>query len=742
MPPTEDGKRPYRIELVAVDARTGQPLVSRTGEDALVWPDCLSLLARPKRDALVTAVARHFALALSSDARIGRHSDETTGVGVPTEARVPFETTFDSGHRHRLYQLLVRLDGALRDAGATYFLTGGGLLGSLRYGDLLPWDDDLDLAVVGHLDLADLEVRVPELLVVRTDSGRATVSRRTGGPKIDLHFVGATVGDRLQLAAPGDSAAKFVPAALCLPPVRGKLGIVETNLPADADGWAAFVFGPSAVTIALPPRPHPPLGVPIKDLPPPPAPLPRYEWVSVSRFAADCATLAGLVPPDVTAVAGIPRSGMGPAALIATQLQLPLYELTESGRLHRLGAGSRGTPWRKSGDPAGRVFVVDDAIYSGGSLTRARNALDRLNRPAVFGAVYARSEADHVADVFARTLDCPQLMEWNLFNNGCVVGRTSMPQFAKGVASDLDGIIRHDSASGGVPGTPYLVPRLHPLPLIVTGQPESARATTEGWLKQWGVKWSVLRMMPDSVPPTPSAVARHKADHYGASELGFFVESCPNQAALIHRWTRKPVICPRANLVFALTKPGPDRLPHLLHTPRCDGYVPSEEPDYWPTLNSAAGLLELVNHVGPLRRMAEVGSYRGVSSELFAVHVPEVLCVDAWIAPMWAVGLTDLECVANEYPGVRVVHKRSHEAAAEVPDRSLDLVYIDASHEYESVAADIAAWLPKVRRGGWLAGHDYHEAVSHGGVVRAVREAFGSPEKVFSDTSWVVRVAN
>lgn len=36
-----------------------------------------------------------------------------------------------------------------------------------------------------------------------------------------------------------------------------------------------------------------------------------------------------------------------------------------------------------------------------------------------------------------------------------------------------------------------------------------------------------------------------------------------------------------------------------------------------------------------------------------------------------------------------------------------DLVFLDAAHDYASVAADIEAWLPKVRKGGILCGHDY-----------------------------------
>lgn len=53
-------------------------------------------------------------------------------------------------------------------------------------------------------------------------------------------------------------------------------------------------------------------------------------------------------------------------------------------------------------------------------------------------------------------------------------------------------------------------------------------------------------------------------------------------------------------------------------------------------------------------------------------------------------------------------------------DVSLDFVFIDASHDYDSVKADIKVWLPKIKDGGLLAGHDYGSP----GVSRAVNEAF------------------
>lgn len=40
-------------------------------------------------------------------------------------------------------------------------------------------------------------------------------------------------------------------------------------------------------------------------------------------------------------------------------------------------------------------------------------------------------------------------------------------------------------------------------------------------------------------------------------------------------------------------------------------------------------------------------------------------------------------------------------------NESLDFVYIDANHAYEFVKEDIDKWWPKVKKGGWLCGHDF-----------------------------------
>ena len=58
---------------------------------------------------------------------------------------------------------------------------------------------------------------------------------------------------------------------------------------------------------------------------------------------------------------------------------------------------------------------------------------------------------------------------------------------------------------------------------------------------------------------------------------------------------------------------------------------------------------------------------------------------------------------------VSLVVSDSVSAASFFPDRSIAWVHLDARHDREHLIADIAAWLPKVQRGGWLSGDDHDE---------------------------------
>jgi hypothetical protein len=68
------------------------------------------------------------------------------------------------------------------------------------------------------------------------------------------------------------------------------------------------------------------------------------------------------------------------------------------------------------------------------------------------------------------------------------------------------------------------------------------------------------------------------------------------------------------------------------------------------------------------------------------------------------------------------IYKTSEEAHKDIPDNSLDFVYIDGNHQYESVIEDIRFWEAKVKDGSLIAGHDYQ---MKGEAKRAVDEVYG-----------------
>ena len=83
---------------------------------------------------------------------------------------------------------------------------------------------------------------------------------------------------------------------------------------------------------------------------------------------------------------------------------------------------------------------------------------------------------------------------------------------------------------------------------------------------------------------------------------------------------------------------------------------------------------------------------------------------------------------------IQLIISDSVAAARLFSDASLDWVHLDARHDYASVKADIEAWLPKIRSGGWLSGDDYNED-KWPEVVKAVGDLLPRAE-VWSNHQW------
>lgn len=101
-----------------------------------------------------------------------------------------------------------------------------------------------------------------------------------------------------------------------------------------------------------------------------------------------------------------------------------------------------------------------------------------------------------------------------------------------------------------------------------------------------------------------------------------------------------------------------------------------------------------------------------------------------------------VEQVVIDFPGrARIIAGDSAVTGMRLHDAVLfDLVFIDADHREEAARADIAAWWPHVRPGGWMGGHDIDRF--DGGVRRAVDAFFderGYSVEVDEDYTWFVR---
>lgn len=114
----------------------------------------------------------------------------------------------------------------------------------------------------------------------------------------------------------------------------------------------------------------------------------------------------------------------------------------------------------------------------------------------------------------------------------------------------------------------------------------------------------------------------------------------------------------------------------------------------------------------------EVGVASGRTSAVLLREVPNLhlWMVDHWAAPQYhpkrnqewydRAMQTAINAVTPYYPRFRVIKSKSAEAPRLFLYHSVDLVFIDADHKYDSVLADMQAWWPVVRWGGIFCGHD------------------------------------
>ena len=149
-----------------------------------------------------------------------------------------------------------------------------------------------------------------------------------------------------------------------------------------------------------------------------------------------------------------------------------------------------------------------------------------------------------------------------------------------------------------------------------------------------------------------------------------------------------------------------------------------------------------------LKTGAEVGAKTGLNIRNVLLRCPGFSFVGIdhwdpkrkyqnWTSMSQIVNEKKFDSVCKEFPGRTKKYKyMSDVAAGFFENESLDLVFIDASHDFDSVHYDILTWLPKIRPGGFICGHDYdHPKI--GEVKRAVDYFFDDKViALFDDYVW------
>lgn len=158
--------------------------------------------------------------------------------------------------------------------------------------------------------------------------------------------------------------------------------------------------------------------------------------------------------------------------------------------------------------------------------------------------------------------------------------------------------------------------------------------------------------------------------------------------------------------------------------------------------------LSLINNKDNIR-IAEIGVYQGRCTSMWNVILSnskinyEYFAIDHFKGSIehdknidyYGITLNNLNPIIDK---VKIIKNDSLTESKNYEDGYFDIVYIDASHEYEFVIEDIKHWLPKVKKGGILCGDDYINGWP--GVIKAVDEVFGNDVNVLGKQQWWVKI--
>jgi len=174
----------------------------------------------------------------------------------------------------------------------------------------------------------------------------------------------------------------------------------------------------------------------------------------------------------------------------------------------------------------------------------------------------------------------------------------------------------------------------------------------------------------------------------------------------------------------------------------------------------ARWIKKAIEELNGIQKIAEIGVFKGYLVKQMlkycSSNISEYWAIDPWVQYKYSQAQKDsgycwpgrnrnlpgkwekrylyVSKLMRYFPKLHVVRATSVVAAKLFPEGYFGLVFIDGDHSYEGVIDDINAWLPLVKDGGVLCGHDYGN-IGGRGVKKAVDELLGDQVEIFPWTT-------
>ena len=132
---------------------------------------------------------------------------------------------------------------------------------------------------------------------------------------------------------------------------------------------------------------------------------------------------------------------------------------------------------------------------------------------------------------------------------------------------------------------------------------------------------------------------------------------------------------------------------------------------------------------GEIKVAVEIGTYRGhwARGALDNLNIGKLFCVDNGKKGDWVVARKLwIERLGEDALTRAFLLMGKSEQWGQVFPFEIDLLYVDGGHKWKNIYDDLRLWVPRVKGGGLIIGHDAHEKE----VQRGLKKYISDVEKV------------